>query len=246
MVQIPPPAQNILKSIINEVDETINTIILDQLARIQENVNTIIIIFNQSENDLRQILFILLNSLLNFNQAIIEFPEGLRKKSDYIIKVQIKSKLRIIKKTLKKLDMLFWITRHRHDDLFPTSHPVLDYMEESIQTVLTFLSNMRQELHITLNSIITELDSLLNEVDEAAGYIGNAPPNIISQFFIDSIAIWDQDMRTLLQYWEEKLQTYESKFSIEMESMDKEQQRLTLFINQDIFAQKKRKEARFD
>ncbi|WP_455142405.1 hypothetical protein [Candidatus Hodarchaeum mangrovi] len=246
MSQKQPPAQNILRNIINEVDETISTTILDRLAKIQQSVNTIIAIFNHSEDDLRQTLFILINSLFNFNQTIIEFPEELRKKSDYIIKKQIKSNLQIIKKTLKKLDMLFWITRHRHDDLFPVSHPVLDYMEESIQIVLTFLKNMRQEFQITLNSIITELDSLLNEIDEAKSYIGAVPPNIVSQFFIDSIMIWDQDMKTLLQYWEDKLQTYEKKFCIEMESMDKEQQRLTLFINQEIFAQKKRKESRFD
>ena len=240
MTYIQPPVQNILKNIINEVDETINTTILERLTQIQMNINTIIAIFNQSENDLRQILFILLNSLLNFNQTIMEFPEGLREKSDEVIKIQIKSRLKIIKKTLRKLDMLFWITRHRHDDLFPVAHPILDYMEESIQTILTFLSNMRQELHITLNSIITELDSLLNEIEEAAGYVKLAPPNIVSQFFIDSIGIWNQDIKTLIEYWEEKLQSYKEKFSIEMESMDKEQQRLTLFINQEILAQKKR------
>ncbi|MHA1215016.1 MAG: hypothetical protein ACTSR2_14770 [Candidatus Hodarchaeales archaeon] len=227
----------ILNALTYEIDETINTTILQILSDIQSKVNDIIAIFNQT--DQKFILLTLLNSLLTFNQTIIGFPMSLRQESDEVIKRKIRDDLTNIKKILRRVDMLFWITRHRIDDVFVESHPVLDYMEECIKTVLNFLSEMRLELHKTLSSIIRELDSIHNEIVEASNLFGKVSYDVLTQFFIDSLQIWNQDILALETYWKDKVHDYYRKFNKEMDSMRKEQQRLTIFINQQTLQHKR-------
>ncbi|MHA1973628.1 MAG: hypothetical protein ACTSW1_11575 [Candidatus Hodarchaeales archaeon] len=227
----------ILNSLSYEIDETINTTILQVLSEIQSRANDIIAIFNKS--DQKFILLTLLNSLLTFNQTIIGFPMSLRQESDEIIKIKIKDCLSNIKKILRKVDMLFWITRHRIDDVFIESHPVLDYMEECIQTVLDFLSDMRLELHASLSTIIEELDSIKKEIIEASNLFGKVSYDVLTQFFIDALQSWNRDIVVLESYWKDKVHSYYSKFSQEIDSMRQEQKRLTIFINQQTLQHKK-------
>lgn len=223
-----------LNAVEKEIRTSINIPITAATNEMQLKMHRITLFINQ--NPKKKPFLDLLSSLMSFINISNKFPERIKQElKNFLKRTDEEINAKVVKMVNTGIFTRFPpAKRDRLTDYFPDS--LMDPLEEHIitfkNTMIEFISVMRQDLKSSIDSIVFEQKALSDEVKKTTAMIDDLSLDVNLEILTESLACWREDIQDLENYWKRKIYSYETVLSNKFDFLNNELNQLIKIVIQ--------------
>ena len=223
-----------LNAVEKEIRTSINIPITAASNEMQLKMHRITLFINQNPKE--KPFLDLLGSLMSFINITTKFPDRIKKElKDFLARSDEEINAKVVKMINTGIFTRFPpAKRDRLTDFFPDS--LMDPLEEHIftfkNTMIEFISVLRQDLKLSIDSIAFEQKALSDEVKKTTVMIDELSLDYNLELLTDSLACWREDIQDLENYWKRKIYSYETVLSDKIDFLSNELNQLIKIVIQ--------------
>ncbi|MHA1968960.1 MAG: hypothetical protein ACW964_14290 [Candidatus Hodarchaeales archaeon] len=223
-----------LKAAEKEIRTSINIPITAASSEIQLKMHRVTLFINQNPKE--KPFLDLLGNLMNFLNLSKKFPDKIKTEfTDFLAEIDDEITSKITRMVNTGIFTRFPPTkRDLLSDYFPDSlsDPLDEHLIAFKDTIIEYISTMRQDLKSSIDSISFEMKSLSDEVKNTIAMIDDLSREINLQLLSESLTCWREDVQDLENYWTRKIYSCETILSNKFNYLNNELNKLIKIVIQ--------------